>query len=288
MAMSDTDRPGDEEQQWDNDSYDPFGGDGNAENDTADEPLEDSPEEFEEYHEGDGFDEPGELDLGDDDASLPWLEGDEDFDEESGGASFLLLALLALGALGLIIGGIWWFTRDRGQTDLVADGSVIEAPEEPYKEKPEDPGGKTFDGTGDTSYAVSEGETRTAQLGGDKESAKPGFDAVGASGSSAAASAANSKPATSADAVSKPAEASAAAGPGVQVGAYSSRSSAEAGWRSLSAAHSALSGMKYRIVEGKADIGTVFRLQALPGDAAAARSLCASLKAAGQDCAVKN
>jgi hypothetical protein len=236
-------------------------------------------------------DQPEQLDLVDEDASLPWLEGDDDFEEEAGGGSFLMLAVLALGALALIIGGIWWFTRERGDSEMVADGSLIEAPDAPYKEKPEDPGGKTFEGTGDTSYAVSEGEMRQVQLGDGNETPKPGFEAVNAPAAAPApaakAPAAPSKAAT--PAASAPASsASASTGPGVQVGAYSSRSAAEAGWTRLTGAHSSLSGMKYRVVEGKADIGTVYRLQALPGDAAAARSLCAKLKAAGQDCAVKN
>ncbi len=230
---------------------------------------------------------PDELDLGDEDASLPWLEGDDDFEEEAGGGSFMLLAVMALGALALIIGGIWWFTRESSDSAMVADGSLIEAPAQAYKEKPENPGGKTFEGTGDTSYAVSEGETRSVQLGQGKDAPKPGFEAVGASAGSANAPGAQGKPASPVGSATT-ASASALAGPGVQVGAYSNRAAAEAGWTRLSGAHSSLSGMKYRVVEGKADIGTVYRLQALPGDAAAARSLCATLKAAGQDCAIKN
>ena len=232
-------------------------------------------------------DSPDELDLGDEDASLPWLEGDDDFEEEGGGGSFMLLAVMALGALALIIGGIWRFTRESSDSDLVADGSLIEAPAQAYKEKPENPGGKTFEGTGDTSYAVSEGETRSVQLGEGKDTPKPGFEAVGASAATAKAAGAQGKPA-SATGTASTASASVPAGPGVQVGAYSNRAAAEAGWTRLSGAHSSLSGMKYRVVEGRADIGTVYRLQALPGDAAAARSLCASLKAAGQDCAIKD
>jgi hypothetical protein len=257
----------------------------------AETPNEDWTPEVEDNDTGEqdlaGDHRPDELDLGNEDASLPWLEGDDDFEDESSGGSFLLLALMALGALALIIGGIWWFTRERGQTDLVADGSVIEAPDAPYKEKPADPGGKTFEGTGDTSYAVSEGEMRPVQLGDGGEPPKPGFEAVGAAGAPSKAPPTPTKAASPATATSTTAS-SVAAGPGVQVGAYSSRAAAEAGWSRLVGAHSSLSGLKYRVVEGKADIGTVYRLQALPGDAAAARSLCASLKAAGQDCAVKN
>jgi hypothetical protein len=279
MATTDTDRPGDDIE-------------GEGENVEANVPNEDwMPEAdaigLEDDTDLAGADRPHELDLGDDEAGLPWLEGDDDFEEESGGGGFMLLAVMALGALALIIGGIWWFTRERGDSDIVADGSLIEAPDQPYKEKPEDPGGKTFEGTGDTSYAVSEGETRPVQLGNGSETPKPGFEAVGASPAPAKASAAPAKAASPAAATPAPV-ASVPAGPGVQVGAYSSRAAAEAGWSRLAGVHSSLSGMKYRVVEGRADIGTVYRLQALPGDAAAAKSLCAKLKASGQDCAVKN
>jgi len=45
--------------------------------------------------------------------------------------------------------------------------------------------------------------------------------------------------------------------------------------------------VRYRIVQGQADIGTVYRLQALPGDLATARTLCNGLKADGIACNIK-
>jgi cell division protein FtsN len=74
----------------------------------------------------------------------------------------------------------------------------------------------------------------------------------------------------------------------VQVGAYSSRAKAEADWNRMSGRVSALSGLSHRIVEGQADIGKVYRLQAVASDAAAANALCNKLKAAGQNCFVKD
>ena len=73
----------------------------------------------------------------------------------------------------------------------------------------------------------------------------------------------------------------------MQVGAYSSRSGAEEDWGRLSGSYEALKGVRHRVVEGKSDIGTVYRLQALPGDLSAANALCAKLKSAGRDCLVK-
>ena len=51
---------------------------------------------------------------------------------------------------------------------------------------------------------------------------------------------------------------------------------------------SALDGVKHRILEGQADIGKVYRLQAVASDVTAAKALCSKLDAAGQPCMVKN
>jgi hypothetical protein len=170
--------------------------------------------------------------------------------------------------------------RDRPDETLVADGETISAPAAPYKTRPANPGGEVVAGTGDTSFAVAEGQTRQVRMGTE---------------AGASASAAKDQPVPAAlkspNAPSSPAAASAAStdmsGVGVQVGAYSTRDLADKGWTRLSQQYETLSGMRYRIVEGRADIGMVYRLQALPGDGAAANRLCASLKSAGLSCQVK-
>jgi hypothetical protein len=207
------------------------------------------------------------LDL-DEEERLPWLESvddDDDYGNDSGRlVTFLIGGLVVLAAL---VGGIWWATHRGDGQELQADGSVIEAPKTPYKEAPKNPGGKTFAGTGDTSYAVSAGQTRAPKL-------DRGGEVVATASDPA-------KPSTAAS--------PAPSGVGVQVGAYTSLATAEAGWTRLSSQHgSMLSGVKHRVVEGKADIGTVYRLQALAGDAAGANDLCSRLKAAGVACQVKN
>lgn len=208
----------------------------------------------------------GTLDLQDIDERLPWLESDDDAAQDGGEGGrvvgFLLGGLVALAA---IVGGIWWVSH-RSEPEVVADGGVIEAPEQAYKEAPENPGGKTFAGTGDSSFAVSEGQTRAARLGQETRAPKP---------------AASPSPKPSASASPQP------QGIGVQVGAFSSKASAEAGWTRLQQQHEALSGVPHRVVEGRADIGTVHRLQAVTGDVAAANALCGKLKASGLACQVK-
>jgi hypothetical protein len=232
---------------------------------------------FDDRFEKGRFEDSGELDLGDDDVRLPWLEGDDDDDyEETGGSAGQLIGLVLLGlaALALIVGAIWWFQRPGPDEGLVADGETIEAPAQPYKTKPANPGGEVVAGTGDTSFAVAEGQTRQVRMGNETPApvSTPKSEASPAASLSAGASSAASTDMS---------------GVGVQVGAYSNREAADKGWAKLSQQYQPLSGMKYRIVEGRADIGTVYRLQAVPGDAAAAGRLCDTLKAAGLSCQVK-
>ena len=221
-----------------------------------------------------GFEPPPQLDLGDEEVRLPWLEGDEDDEEDARGSGMgqgLVLVLLGLVAIGVIVGGLFWAMRDRPDAQLVADGGVIEAPAEPYKTRPDDPGGQVVDGTGDTSFAVAEGQTRSPRIDGGSAGAAPGFDGVAAP-----------KPAQSGAAPS------ASGGVGVQVGAYSSQETAEAGWAALKSQYPALADVSHRVVQGKADIGTVYRLQAVATDRAAARALCVGMKGAGLSCQVKD
>lgn len=229
------------------------------------------------------FEQTGELDLGDDDVRLPWLEGDDEEDQDSGAGTGQLVALVMVGlvSLGLIVGLIWWLQRDRPDETLVADGATIEAPATPYKTKPANPGGNVVAGTGDTSFAVAEGQTRQVRMG-----SQAGASASAAKDQNSTAPA--NGPAAGSPSPAAPSGASTdMSGVGVQVAAYSTRELAEKGWARLSEQYETLSGMKYRIVEGRADIGMVYRLQALPGDAAAANRLCASLKSAGLSCQVK-
>lgn len=215
-----------------------------------DYPADDSPLETE------------RLALDDGEERLPWLESaDDDYDdgEDSGTGRLLAMGLAGLVVLAALVGGIWWATRGDTDPALLADGSTIAAPTTPYKEAPKDPGGRKMAGTGDTSFAVSEGQTRPARLG-------------------------DGAPSPAVDVDTK---APAAKSVGVQVGAYSSQALAEAAWTKLAAQHSALSGVGHRAVQGQADIGTVWRLQALAPDAAAAQALCARLKASGLSCQVK-
>ncbi|MDF8332467.1 SPOR domain-containing protein [Novosphingobium cyanobacteriorum] len=230
--------------------------------------------EWDDQPEGEGApaETPG-LALGEEER-LPWLESadDVDLDEPAGeGGRLIGFAIVALLALVAIVGGIYWVSH-RTSAPAAADGSLIEASKEPYKIAPKDPGGKTFQGTGDSSFKVSEGEHPQAQIAGGTSTS-----------TSAPAATPSAKPSAAASAAAAPAS----GGVGVQIGAFSSNAAAETAWSKLSGAHEALKGLSHRVVEGKADIGTVYRLQAVAADASAASALCSTLQAAGLKCQVK-
>lgn len=211
-----------------------------------------------------------QLTLADDDERLPWLEsGDEDDDDGGVDTGRIFgFALLALLTLVVFVGGLWWFGQRDADPELIADGSTIEAPPGPYKVKPADPGGKQFEGTGNLAPAVGEGERPEGVLA--EGPPQPRIDLP--------------KPGAASTAGAAPTQ---TGGIGVQVGAYSSKADAEAGWQKLLSQTDQLAGVSHRIVQGQADIGTVFRLQAVAGDAAAASRLCAALKDDGVACQVK-
>ena len=228
-----------------------------------------------EYEEVEGGE--AELDLSADD-SLPWLEADEEDDDGgSDNTHIILLGLIFLGITVAAVGTVWFFGSKADEAMLAADGSVIEAPEGPIKERPEDPGGKEFAGTGTVAPVVAEGGTPEGVMNTDGDAADAnegaGSQSASADGASGAASGA--------------ASGSSASGVGVQLAAYSSRARAVQGWDEITRRTEALKGFRYRIEEGVVDIGTVYRLQAVAGSRAAADTLCANLKSDGIDCQVK-
>ena len=219
-----------------------------------------------------------QLALTDDDGDrLPWLESGESEEDERGfdNGRFIAFALVAVLILALLLGAIWWFTRAEGGSKLQPEGTVIAAKEGPYKVRPTDPGGKVFDGTGDTSFAVGEGQSREGRLASPPEPSPTPAELPNAASSPAPSSEIAPIPPPAASEVN------------VQVGAYATRAAAQTGWVTLQRQTDKLNGVKFRIVEGTADIGKVYRLQALPGDLTAARQLCAALKADGVACQVK-
>ena len=256
-------------------------------------------------NDGDEDEEP--LMLANEEERLPWLESDDDHDE--GGVDvgrLVALGLVALVALLGLLGLLWLLSKPDKDAELLAEGSTIEAPAEPYRTAPDDPGGTQVTGTGDMSFEVGEGQSRDSQLassdvtpsidttqGAGSASASSGT--ASASGTAASGSAASARPNTSSGTTSGTSSGTAAgaaasggaSGVPIQVAAYSSRARAEQGWSELSGRYDALSGLNHRIEEATVDGATVYRVQALAGSVSAADSVCRAVRAAGGDCQVK-
>jgi outer membrane biosynthesis protein TonB len=98
---------------------------------------------------------------------LPWLEPVEDESAEEGVSAARLIAglVVALIALGLVVGGVYWLKQRAGSPgSSVKDPTLIAAQPGPYKTKPAEPGGMDVKGQGDASYAASEGADPNAKI----------------------------------------------------------------------------------------------------------------------------
>jgi len=228
------------------------------------------------------LDDEEQLSLTGNDEALPWLEADDDEVEQSSDYRILIFGALAVLALAAILFGAKHFLGNSEGANATPDGSTIAAEDGAYKSVPENPGGEQVAGTGDLSFEVGEGQGREGTVGGE---ATPSID-VDQAGADRPSAMATRAPAAAATA-SASAAATGSGGVGVQVGAYSSRAAAESGWSQLSGRFNVLSGVNHRIIEGTADSGTIFRLQAVSGNVAAAETLCRSIRGAGGDCQVK-
>jgi hypothetical protein len=200
------------------------------------------------------------------DERLPWLEGEEEDEEpELDRGRMLAVALALLLVLLVLVGAAWWLWARSGEAELAPDGSLIEAPDGPYKVRPRNPGGREVQGTGDTSFKVAEGVAIEGRLAPPARSAAPAAEETGQ---------------TATGATQIP-------GVGVQIGAFPTREAAQAGWSQMSARMESLRGRGHRILEGKAEVGAIYRLQVMAESVESARQLCATLQAEGGDCQVK-
>ena len=91
---------------------------------------------------------------------------EEERSEEGVSAARLIAGLVvALVALGLVIGGVYWLKQRAGGPGTAAgDPTLIAAQPGAYKVKPTEPGGMDVKGQGDSSYATSEGADPNAKI----------------------------------------------------------------------------------------------------------------------------
>lgn len=202
------------------------------------------------------------LDL-DDEERLPWLESADDYDDGEEYSPLRVALFVGAGLLLLvaIVGGIYWFqNRDGGGLD--GTGELIAAQEGDYKVRPDDPQVRQFEGEGDASFAASEGQETTAQLGAPAQTEAP---------------------------IRKPDAAPAADAAGsalIQLGAFSSASLADSSWAGYARRFEAIGSLPKKIIPASLDGGTIYRLNAVAPSREAAQQICNNLKAAGESCLV--
>lgn len=213
-----------------------------------------------------------------DEDRLPWLEAVED-DEPSKGPSALkmiALVLIGLAAIGLIVGGLFWMgNRDAGNQS--GEPELIAAPEGDYKVAPDDPGGMQVEGKGDSAFAASSGADPKGKI---DVAAVPETPVA-----KAPAPKASPTPAPKAETPAPKAAPPVASGPGIQLGAFSSQSGANAAWKALASRFTYLSPLTHSVTPVQSGGKTLYRLRASGPNAA---NLCGRLRVAGESCVTVN
>ncbi|WP_397577410.1 SPOR domain-containing protein [Sphingorhabdus sp.] len=204
---------------------------------------------------------------------LPWLETADGYEyvESTSPLRMTVMLLAGLVLLAAIIGAIYWLQRNQiGGAN--GNGQLIAAPAGAYKVKPQDAGGKRFEGEGDSAFAASEGTKTGATL-------VPAAKVAATAPPAAMASAPVAAPAPSA--------APTAGTVMVQLGAFGDSAKADAAWAALNKRFGFLAGMNRKIAETNVEGGRkVFRLQAVTANSSEAQQLCAKLKVAGENCLI--
>jgi cell division protein FtsN len=216
-----------------------------------------------------------------DDESLPWLQEVEDEDSRRGisGRAMLLGLIVVLLVAGAVWASFFWMGRKQGGEAGAPE--LIRAPEQPYKVKPDDPGGLDITGSR-TTFQTSAGEDVDSRLN------------TEATGEHVAVTLPEPKtippnetkvPAPAEEAAPKPPpKPSGAPGTVIQLGAFKNVAQAERAWTALRARFGTLSGMSKLIVPYSAGGSSGYRLRAGAASPEAAKAACQAIQAGGESC----
>jgi hypothetical protein len=213
------------------------------------------------------------------DEPLPWLAPVEDEDEPRGiSARRMLGALLVILLAVLIVAGTFFWI---GRRNTAANGppELIRAPAQPYKVKPPSAGGLDVAGESETAFETSAGEDKDSKLDLDKlpetPVAKPPPPAPEPTPKTLPANETKTP-------VAPEPKSSGAPGSVVQLGAFANQAQAERAWTALSTRFSSVAALNKLIVPFSGGI----RLRAAAASPAAAKQVCQTLRAAGENCFV--
>ena len=258
------------------------------------------------------------------DEKLPWLEPAEGYEEVRGPIRGKLIGglIAIIAVIVILVAGMSWYLNRDTLPEGNGEAGLIQAPIEPYKSPPTDPGGMIVEGQGDTVYAAGAGadpggiidlsgipeepisrSTPGVEAGDVAVTAVPPSTAVQKAAPQAAAPAKTAQPQTAAVKQAAPAPAVAAPAPvkaaaaapsrtgngtyGLQLGAFSSKAKADSAWKSLTGRFTFLGALDKSVEPvGKGD-QTLYRLRAVGIiGRASADNLCGRMKVAGDNCTV--
>ena len=245
----------------------------------------------------------------DDEDRLPWLEPvEEELEEGSVLTGRLMLWLIvAVAAIGLIVGAYFWVRS--GDQSASGEGTLIEAPDSYYKERPSEEAPVADDeivysaskgnevesmidtsGAAETPVNVDRAPAAEATLpvappptmarNAPAATAKPPAPAIAPPAAKPVVKAPKpmaAKPAPAPDA------APASGGSTIQLGAFSSQAKANAAWKNLAGRFSFLAGLAQSVVPVQSGDRTLYRLRASGGNAG---DICSRLRTAGESCSV--
>jgi hypothetical protein len=212
---------------------------------------------------------------------LPWLEAVEEDDASDGPSPLKMIVgvLIALAAIGAVVGGLFWMNNRSETTVASGDPELIKAPEGDYKTKPGEAGGMQVEGEGDTAFAASEGADPKGAINTNAVAEAPVTRTPEAQPQQPAAPAPKAEPKQQAPAA--PAPAPAAGGATIQLGAFSSQAGANAAWKAMSGRFGYLAPLSHSVVPVQSGGKTLYRLRASgPG----AADICGRLRVAGESC----
>lgn len=219
------------------------------------------------------------------DEQLPWLQAVDDEDEPRGVSARKMLAALGVVLLAgaLVAGTFFWLGHREGAVE--GPPELIQPPAGPYKIKPPNPGGLDVTGESQTAFETSAGEDKDAQLDLSKVPEQPMVKPPKEQERAAPEPGFPSDAKVAKPVPPKPAPAPEPSGPPgsvVQLGAFANQAQAERGWKALSDRFPSVAAMNKLIVPFSGGI----RLRASAASPAEAKQVCATLKAAGENCFV--
>lgn len=220
-----------------------------------------------------------------DEDSLPWLQEVEDEDAPSGiSARAMLVGLLAVVVVAAAVAAAF-FWIGRQDSSVAGAPELISAPAEPYKVKPDDPGGLDIAGQSRTTFETSAGRDVDSRL--NMEAAGNQIAPRPAEPEPKRIPPNETKEPLPAETPAPPAPTpSGAAGSVIQLGAFRNTAQAERAWTALSARFGMLAGMTKMVVPYSAAGSSGYRLRAAASSPEAARQACQAIEAGGESCFV--